>query len=59
MQYKLLDGLDLLFTEGNPSGVKCVLSELGICENELRLPMMPVSYTTQEQIKAFLKKNRA
>ncbi len=59
LQYKLLDGLDLLFTEGNPSGVKCVLSELGICENELRLPMMPVSYTTQEQIKAFLKKNRA
>ncbi len=56
LQYKLLDGLDLLFTEGNPSGVKCVLSELGICENELRLPMMPVSHATHESIKGFLKK---
>jgi 4-hydroxy-tetrahydrodipicolinate synthase len=55
LQYQLLEALDLLFVEGNPSGVKCVLSELGICENELRLPMTPVSHTTHESIKAFLK----
>jgi 4-hydroxy-tetrahydrodipicolinate synthase len=55
LQYKLLDGLDLLFTEGNPSGVKCVLNELGICENELRLPMTTVSHATHESIKRFLK----
>ena len=54
LQYKLLEGLDLLFAEGNPSGVKCVLSELGICANELRLPMMPVSDTTHRGIQTFL-----
>jgi 4-hydroxy-tetrahydrodipicolinate synthase len=54
LQYKLLEGLDLLFAEGNPSGVKCGLSELGICANELRLPMMPVSDTTRQAIQTFL-----
>jgi 4-hydroxy-tetrahydrodipicolinate synthase len=55
IHYKLLDGIDLLFTEGNPAGVKCVLHELGICENEFRLPMMPVSFQTHEAIRQFLK----
>jgi 4-hydroxy-tetrahydrodipicolinate synthase len=54
IQYQLLEGMDLLFAEGNPAGVKCVLSELGLCENELRLPMTQVSYPTHEKIKAFL-----
>ena len=55
LQYRLLDGLDLLFAEGNPAGVKCVLHEMNLCENELRLPMLPVSYATQESIREFLK----
>lgn len=55
LHYQLLDGVDLLFAEGNPAGVKAVLSALGMIENELRLPMTPVSYTTQEKIKQFLK----
>jgi 4-hydroxy-tetrahydrodipicolinate synthase len=55
LHYQLLDGIDLLFAEGNPAGVKAVLSELGMIENELRLPMTPVSYATQEKIKQFLK----
>ena len=55
LQYKLLEGLELLFVEGNPSGVKCVLHELGICENELRLPMLPISHSSQQSIVHFLK----
>lgn len=54
LHYKLLSGIDLLFAEGNPAGVKCVLSELELCENEFRLPVVPVSYNTHEQIKNFL-----
>ncbi len=54
LHYKLLDGIDLLFAEGNPSGVKCVLSEMGICENEFRLPVVPVSHLVHEQIKHFI-----
>jgi 4-hydroxy-tetrahydrodipicolinate synthase len=54
IHYKLLDGIDLLFAEGNPAGIKCVLHEMGICENELRLPMLPVTHITHERIKSFL-----
>lgn len=53
--YKLLEGIDLLFAEGNPAGVKCALAEMGICENEFRLPVVPVSHATHEKIKQFLK----
>jgi 4-hydroxy-tetrahydrodipicolinate synthase len=55
VQYQLLDGINLLFAEGNPSGVKCAMSEMGLCANELRLPMVPVSAPTHELIKKFLK----
>jgi len=53
--YKLLEGIDLLFAEGNPAGVKCVLSQMNMCENRLRMPLVPVSETTAEKIAAFLK----
>jgi 4-hydroxy-tetrahydrodipicolinate synthase len=55
LHYKILTGIDLLFVEGNPAGAKCVLSELGILQNELRLPVVPVSASTHNQIKEFLK----
>ncbi len=31
----------LLFVDGNPAGVKCMLHEMGFIENELRLPLVP------------------
>jgi 4-hydroxy-tetrahydrodipicolinate synthase len=33
----------LLFTEGNPSGVKAALEAQGICSREVRLPLTPMS----------------
>lgn len=53
--YKLLPGIDLLFVEGNPAGAKCVLSELGLMQNIMRLPVVPVSNATHQQIKDFMK----
>lgn len=35
-----------LFTDGNPSGIKYVLSRLGLCKDVLRLPLVPVTATT-------------
>jgi 4-hydroxy-tetrahydrodipicolinate synthase len=35
--------LDYLFLEGNPSGIKSALYKLNLCENILRLPLVPVS----------------
>lgn len=52
--HKLLDGIDLLFAENNPGGVKAFLAEMGLIENVLRLPLVPVSNAVQEQIRAFV-----
>jgi 4-hydroxy-tetrahydrodipicolinate synthase len=55
LHYKLLNGISLLFTEGNPPGVKAVLHKMDICENECRLPVVPVSDDTSKKIDLFLK----
>lgn len=43
VQDQLQKAFSLLFAEGNPSGVKCLLSKIGLCSNVLRLPLTPVS----------------
>jgi 4-hydroxy-tetrahydrodipicolinate synthase len=40
-----------LFIEPNPTGVKYALSLIGKLDNELRLPLVPVSETTQAAIR--------
>ena len=56
LQYKLLKGMDLLFAENNPAGVKAFLAEMGIIENELRLPLVPLSSALHQQVKEFITK---
>lgn len=56
LHYKCLEGCDLLFAENNPAGVKAVLFELGIIENVLRLPVVPLSEGVHQRVKAYLKK---
>jgi 4-hydroxy-tetrahydrodipicolinate synthase len=53
---KLLMGYELLFAENNPAGVKAVLSEMGIIENNLRLPLVPLSAGIHKQIQEYLTK---
>jgi len=45
---------DLLFIDGNPAGVKCMLSMMGYIENKLRLPLVPTRITTFEKIRSIL-----
>ncbi len=52
--YKIIQGVNLLFKEGNPVGVKAALNILGICENELRLPLIPASAALCDEIKSFM-----
>jgi 4-hydroxy-tetrahydrodipicolinate synthase len=54
LNYKLLPGYDLLFAENNPAGVKAFLSELGVIQNHLRLPLVPLSAGIHAQVKEFL-----
>jgi len=51
LHYKLLEVTQLLFIEGNPAGIKEVLSHLDICENYLRLPLTPVSQLISERMR--------
>ncbi len=48
--YQLLELMNLLFVEGSPAGIKEALKYRGICENYLRLPLLPVSASTSEAI---------
>lgn len=41
----------LMFVEGNPAGVKCLLHLKGMIHNKLRLPLVPVSEKTYQEIK--------
>ncbi|MDR1883123.1 MAG: 4-hydroxy-tetrahydrodipicolinate synthase [Prevotella sp.] len=45
---------NLLFVDGNPAGVKCMLNMMGYIENKLRLPLVPTRITTYEQIRNVL-----
>lgn len=52
---KLIEIIDNLFVEGNPSGVKAVLSMMGIVKNVLRLPLAPVSDGTYAKLERLTK----
>lgn len=41
----------LLFIDGNPAGIKGMLSEMGIIENVLRLPLVEISSETQNKLR--------
>jgi 4-hydroxy-tetrahydrodipicolinate synthase len=51
IHYRLLELVQLLFVEGNPAGIKEVLSHLDVCENYLRLPLVPVSQLISERMR--------
>ena len=54
IHHKFTDLFSLLFIDGNPAGVKCLLHAMGFIENELRLPLVPTRITTYEKIRQVL-----
>jgi 4-hydroxy-tetrahydrodipicolinate synthase len=52
----MLEAYNLLFAENNPAGVKAFLAEMGLIENFLRLPMVPLSKSLHEKVKDYLLK---
>ncbi len=54
IHFKLIELIDTLFIEGNPGGIKAALSILGIIDNNLRLPLAPVSETTFNKLKQLI-----
>ncbi len=51
----LTDIFDLLFIDGNPTGIKATLSEMGMIENVLRLPLVPARPGTIQSISKLVK----
>ncbi|HSU50741.1 MAG TPA: 4-hydroxy-tetrahydrodipicolinate synthase [Segetibacter sp.] len=52
--FKMLEAFDLLFVENNPAGVKAMLAELGIIQNQLRLPLVPLSEPYHKKVIEYL-----
>ena len=54
MQFKLIDIINLIFTENNPAGIKTVLQELNITSDEVRLPLVKTTVQLQKEIANFV-----
>lgn len=52
--YKLLEINPLMYKESNPVGIKQLLQEIGICGNQVRLPLVPASNELQDKIRRAL-----
>jgi len=46
LHYKLLEITQAIYVDGNPAGVKGLLSVMNICGEHLRLPLVSVGKTT-------------
>lgn len=50
IHHRFTELFKLLFVDGNPAGVKAMLSEMGLIQNHLRLPLVPTRLTTMNKI---------
>ncbi len=55
LQLKLVPFINALFSEVNPIPVKAAMSELGFCENKLRLPLIPMSAAKFQKMQDIMK----
>ncbi|WP_299216385.1 4-hydroxy-tetrahydrodipicolinate synthase [uncultured Dokdonia sp.] len=53
--YQIMPGIDLIFEEGNPAGIKSLLSQLNLCEDHVRLPLVKASIPLSQKIGVYLK----
>ncbi|MUP47001.1 4-hydroxy-tetrahydrodipicolinate synthase [Gramella sp. BOM4] len=54
LHYKIAPSIDLIFAEGNPSGIKALLAKKGMITNRLRLPLVEATEKLQEKIDRFV-----
>ena len=50
LHYAMLRMNQLIFADGNPAGIKCLMSHMGLCQNVLRLPLVPVNEKVEAEI---------
>ena len=54
IHYKLMEIIDLIFSENNPAGIKAVLKSLNITSDEVRLPLVKASSALQSKISEYI-----
>ncbi|MCR8669106.1 4-hydroxy-tetrahydrodipicolinate synthase [Aestuariibaculum sp. M13] len=54
LHYKLMDVIGYIFEENNPAGIKGVFEALSLCQDTVRLPLVPASDALKAKIKSFV-----
>lgn len=48
--YELDELITYIFEQGNPAGVKATMKHLGVCDDNVRLPLMPINADLRKKI---------
>lgn len=54
IHFKLMDVIGYIFEENNPAGIKAVFEALNLCQDTVRLPLVPASDRLKEKIKNYV-----
>ncbi len=54
IHYKIAPSIDYIFEEGNPAGIKAVFKSLGICGDNVRLPLVSASAELKAKIEQYV-----
>jgi len=54
LHYTIQDGMDIIFKEGNPAGIKALLEVVGLGSAVVRLPLVEATSTLKKTIKSYL-----
>ncbi|MBK8466680.1 MAG: 4-hydroxy-tetrahydrodipicolinate synthase [Chloracidobacterium sp.] len=54
INYRLLELMEANFVESSPAPCKFVMKEMGLCEENLRLPLVPVKEATKKRLKQIM-----
>lgn len=54
IHFKLMDVIGYIFEENNPAGIKAVFEALNLCQDTVRLPLVPASNKLKDKINSFV-----
>ncbi|WP_298486473.1 4-hydroxy-tetrahydrodipicolinate synthase [uncultured Maribacter sp.] len=55
LHYNMQEGMQLIFEEGNPAGIKTILELAGLCKANVRLPLVEATLELKQKIETFVK----
>lgn len=50
IHFKLYEMMKTIFADGNPGGIKAVMSQMGLCKNIVRLPLVAVNKQVEDRL---------